>query len=132
MGTKEVKKIIDQLNGRFHWIVGNHDPAESKLQKFVDDGTIASLNIYDVFKVLDPEMDEGFQIIVAMHYPIAKWWKMEKGSWMIHGHTHGEYDNGPGSLDCSYDNTGEVVTSYNGIKIKMYTRDVKATKKCQY
>jgi calcineurin-like phosphoesterase family protein len=74
------EEIVTQLNGRKHWVKGNHD---SKL-------TVATVGKYfvEIGDIL--ETKEQGKHIVMCHFPLLRWNKSHFGSWMLHGHTHGD------------------------------------------
>lgn len=87
--SDETLTILNQLNGSIHLIKGNHDKnsniggkcrsrfasiqdyAERKFERKFLDGTVNS------------------QLVVMSHFPFLSWNKMHYGSWMLHGHCHG-------------------------------------------
>jgi len=76
-GGEKVKDILKQINGRKHFIIGNHDAKNMKNW----DGW-KSVNSYLEIK------DQG-QLVVLFHYPIESWRNMSHGSIHLHGHRHG-------------------------------------------
>lgn len=75
---------LEQLNGRKHLIIGNHDRE--------------TLNDPDAIKMLasvDKMMPvkDGDQNIVLCHFPIAEWRGYYHGVWHIYAHVHGELNN---------------------------------------
>lgn len=82
-----VEKLIKNLNGTIHYVMGNHDKYEEikKHKKFV------SVNDYlDLFVRFKKEgSDEVSEVMFCcMHYPIYAWNKKHHGSYHIHGHCH--------------------------------------------
>lgn len=75
--TEDAERYIDHLNGQIHFIRGNHDHKQTRKAKgFVE--------------ILDyKEIKVGEQHIVLCHYPMMVWNKHHHGSWMLHGHCHG-------------------------------------------
>lgn len=80
-----IAKNVQRLNGTKHMIVGNHDD-ESILRRLHHDGLIASYQHYK-------EIYKDNNKIVLFHYPIYQWNKGHKGSWCLHGHCHGTFNN---------------------------------------
>lgn len=70
-----------------HLIIGNHD------EDLVEDKSFRhcfnSVQDYLEIKVKDNDVERGVQKIILFHFPILEWNKGHKGSWMLHGHTHG-------------------------------------------
>jgi calcineurin-like phosphoesterase family protein len=81
---KLLKETVDKLNGRIHYILGNHDNEKDllKLNRF------ESVNDYINLMVSDEENPRKYQGIIMMHYPILSWDKAHHGNWHLHGHTH--------------------------------------------
>ena len=82
---EEFEKIIKQLNGRIHFIKGNHDPHGilNKLEKY-----IVWWKYYYELKIKDADWDSDKVMICLFHFPIEEWNKYHKGSLMFHGHQH--------------------------------------------
>jgi 3-oxoacid CoA-transferase subunit A len=75
--AESVSKLLDQLNGIKHLIIGNHD---TKWMKRID------LNNYfaSVEKLIEIE-DDGRKVVLC-HYPLMTWGG--RNSYMIYGHIH--------------------------------------------
>ena len=73
----ETEEVIDRLQGTTHFIRGNHDHVAAKLAH-----RFASFQSYEEVKI-------GEQRLVLFHYPIASYNGVHKGSWHLHGHSHG-------------------------------------------
>lgn len=74
---KMVQKYVDLINCKnTTLILGNHDEKEIMIKYFK--------NVYDycVFNIYGRN-------IVTCHYPMRSWYKQNKDSWMLYGHTHG-------------------------------------------
>lgn len=76
--------IVDQLKGKIHFILGNHDHEKDirKLKRFETISDYISLSVNDLD---NPRKKQG---IVMMHYPIFSWDKAHHGEWHLHGHSH--------------------------------------------
>lgn len=121
-GVKRVKEILDQINGDIIWVPGNHDykPFTAEHEKIIHKVPIDTIL---KVKILDPEMAGGEQIILCLHYPIARWENRDKGWWMFHGHTHGSFINQGPSIDCGIDATKRWrPSSYEEMKIDLYKK----------
>lgn len=86
-----IKWFIYSLNGKIHFILGNHDKMDH-IMKFNRWETIHES--YTEIGVLDTDSKEsrgfgGYQKIILSHYPILSWNKAHYGSWHLHGHCHG-------------------------------------------
>lgn len=84
---EETTKIIEQLNGKKHLIIGNHDKSCRHLSNYF----LSTSHIKEVtFKThLFPFLDEDLHCILC-HFPMLAWNRRMFGSCMIHGHSHGE------------------------------------------
>ena len=96
-GIESIWAFRNKLNVRnIHLVYGNHDkyimsdrvlpnivwgPNETYIN-CTSSNIFTSINNYLEIKVGDIE-------IILFHYPISSWNNMYKGSWMLHGHTHG-------------------------------------------
>jgi len=77
-------ELIDSFQCKnLHLIIGNHDRA--KLDFWKTSNLFKSISHYDEIKF------DG-QEIVLCHYPIVEWNAGHKSSFMLHGHTHGNFD----------------------------------------
>lgn len=87
-GEERVIALLEKLNfGTLYLMGGNHLAGFKSLKMDgFELGTKKIIPIPNYFEV----SYEG-RLIVLSHYPIASWNRMDKGSWMIHGHCHGEY-----------------------------------------
>lgn len=83
--TEQTKYIVSRLNGKIHFILGNHDRESDilSLDRF------ESVSDYIFLLVEDEDAKRKYQDIVLMHYPILSWDKAHHGSWHLHGHEHG-------------------------------------------
>lgn len=84
---KNPQKYIDRLNGNIHLVIGNHDQTS---QKFARQGSEARKTFASVSDIKTIRLSDG-QRIIACHYPMVYWRKMERGYWHIFGHVHGRY-----------------------------------------
>lgn len=93
----ELDRILSQLEGEKYLIAGNHDRQEVKTHR-------AWRKVYDFY---EKKVDLGGlhkQRIVMCHYPLMSWNQMHRGSWMLHGHCHGNLKtNGGKILDVGVD-----------------------------
>lgn len=83
LGVKGVEEIMSQLYGRHHLIVGNHDP--KPLQRLP---VWESVSVYKEIKDKD-------RTVVLFHYPMLEWNGAWRGSYHLHGHTHGNITEYP-------------------------------------
>ena len=84
--SKRARDIMRQLPGRKHLIYGNHDKvirSDHQLQ-----AQFASINDY-------LELTIGNRFITLFHYPMLEWLGMNRGSYALFGHVHGNMDYHP-------------------------------------
>lgn len=117
-------EIVRQLNGIKHLVRGNHDRACLAKQAFRD--LFASITDLLEIKVPDPDAPPamgGYQRITLCHYAMLVWNHSHRGSWMLHGHSHGKLWNPNGKrLDVGADCWDYAPVSYDEIKAAMVTR----------
>lgn len=70
---------LEQMNGQKILIIGNHDRANLKNERFVN--CFKEIHEYLMIKVDKTK-------VVLFHYPIFEWDAMHYGSVHLHGHTH--------------------------------------------
>ena len=78
-GVNNIHKLRNQLNVKdIIFILGNHD---QHIMKHAE-----------LFTLVTPylEISVGTQKIILSHFPMVSWNRMYRGSWMLHGHCHGE------------------------------------------
>lgn len=97
-----ILEVFSALNGTKHLIKGNHDRKEVTTLPW------ASVSDYKELKV-----DLGGphkQRIVLCHYALRTWNQMHRGSWMLHGHSHGSLpDHGGKIIDVGIDRFPHLV-----------------------
>jgi calcineurin-like phosphoesterase family protein len=89
-------EILKQLNGYKFLIEGNHDRTLLKKPEFV--GQFGWVKPLHTIKVADNPSPSGSQTIVLCHYAMKVWDKSHYGSYMLHGHSHGNLLDDPNSL----------------------------------
>ncbi len=114
----EVKKFVNDLNGTIHYVMGNHD----KLDEIKKIGRFKTIQDYLEVRIRNYENGKQSEtLFCCMHYPIYSWNKAPHGSYMVHGHSHGNLHHGE---DASlYDNrriidVGCMLTDYRPIGYK--------------
>lgn len=98
-----VDDMLKRLNGTIHYIMGNHDD-DREIPKF---SRFASVSDYLDLKIA--YMQDGVRVetlFCCMHYPIYSWNKAHHGSYMVHGHCHGNLHHGE---DASFYNNRRVI-----------------------
>ena len=93
--------ILERLKGHIVLIRGNHDTR------------------YVIKKVVEfhPQIVEWIQIIKIMnkdvtlcHFPIEEWYRKERGSFHLHGHTHGRSVPSSRRMDVSFECIGSPIS----------------------
>ena len=82
-------EILGRLAGQKYLVFGNHDKRMRKETRF----TGHWLWSRDLDQI---EVDD--QKIVLCHYAMLTWNQSHRGSWMLHGHSHGSLPDDPHSL----------------------------------
>jgi calcineurin-like phosphoesterase family protein len=100
-GPSRIVELLKRMNGQKRLIIGNHDKHNWYLDKevFKSIHDIYSLHVTGEFG----EIALRDKLIVLCHYPIAKWASMHWGSWHLHGHCHGSFENYGLSIDVGVD-----------------------------
>lgn len=89
-GGEKVQTILEKINGRKHFVIGNHD---AKNMKNWSGWTSVSHYL---------ELKDGGQNVVLCHYPLESWNKMAYGSVHLHGHRHGVRPPGREKDECPW------------------------------
>lgn len=79
--SKQIKETLSQLNGKKYLILGNHDRINHNEK---------SDSWEDITPYMELTIDND--VIILCHYPIAEWKHCFRGSYHLHGHTHGTFD----------------------------------------
>lgn len=115
---KDAKKILKELNGHKHLIIGNHDG------KLLKDNQIREVfDTIDIYK----EIKDGDNTVILFHYPIAVWDKMQYGAYHLYGHIHSRMELVEGKLNDRAFNVGTDVNDYEPKTLKEL---IKLNKKC--
>ena len=116
--------ILNQLVGLKIMILGNHDKMISRSREQYKKH-FAFIGDYLEIKVGDDQ-----QRVVMHHFPYGSWHGMHRGSWNLHGHSHGTYPPFGKQLDVGCDsyffenqNTCRLI-SYNEIETYMNAREI--------
>jgi calcineurin-like phosphoesterase family protein len=87
---KHTAKYLPLLNGRMHFIRGNHDHETELYYKTNRDAFVWMKDVYD--------LRVGSQRIWLSHYPHKVWPNNHHGAWHLFGHCHGSLADDPNSL----------------------------------
>lgn len=111
--SDETLELLNQLNGSIHLVKGNHDKNSNIGGKCRS--RFASFQDYVERKI---ETEEGIQLVVMSHFPFLSWNKMHYGSWMLHGHCHGnmKYPFNAKIHDVGVDNNNHSPLSFEDMK----------------
>ena len=114
--VKKAVNILRQINCQnLHYIFGNHDETmySPEIKHF-----FKSMQDYKTLKVQDPDTDRGSQMICLFHYPIGEWDKGHRGSWMLHGHCHGNFKYPEMLKNCRITDVGVDCWNYFPVSYK--------------
>lgn len=101
---EDIAEVVQSLNGQKIFIKGNHDRSEH-LTQLVKDGLIVSWHHYKEIKIANTKT-------CLFHFPISSWNGQGRGTWHLHGHSHGNHTDGRGKMldvgiDFSYNLRGK-------------------------
>lgn len=100
------KQILDRLNGRIYLIQGNHDHGLAKQMAYRFEW------VKDYY-----ELKWQKYKFVLCHFPFAVWNESHRGSFHLHGHSHGTLKNLGRRMDVGVDPMG-----YSPIRIETVTK----------
>lgn len=116
----EVWDVVKRLNGKKHFIFGNH--CNRNLWKLIEHEAHANDMQDEVILLGDyHELKIDKKDVVLCHYPLREWNKKHYGSYMLFGHTHGSLQiEGERSMDVGIDNHPEhKLFSWEEVKERM-------------
>lgn len=114
-----IMDIILKLNGKIHFIKGNHE--RDNLWKKIEEEK--PKNVLTVTNYLELQIKKNNFIL--FHYPISNWNRMHYGSIMLHGHEHGAWQREGKILDVGIDNHPDhQLFSYDEIMEFMNNREI--------
>lgn len=115
---RATENILRRLNGVKILIRGNHDRPETSL-------ATGWQSTHDTLEVKAHLGGPFKQRIVLFHYPLRSWNAHAHGSWMLHGHCHGNLsDVGGKILDVGVDVWDYAPVSIETIASRMAARDI--------
>jgi calcineurin-like phosphoesterase family protein len=82
MTEAETEKVLRRLNGNKHLIWGNHDKVIKNSKTL--QGYFNWCRDYHELYIVDVKLP-----VVLCHYAMLVWNKSHRGSYMLHGHSHG-------------------------------------------
>ncbi len=89
---EQILRLLQNLNGKKHLVVGNNDSAAA-----IGSLGWASVQYY-------AELSVGDRLCICCHYPFRTWNQMGKGALNLHGHSHGKLKPIPRQIDVGVDN----------------------------
>lgn len=96
---EKIESILSQLNGKKHFINGNHDKeVKNNRHRLIEGGFVKSIKDYD-------EIYVDNQFIVLFHYGCRVWNKSHRNSWLLFGHSHNSLPPFGKSVDVGVDST---------------------------
>jgi calcineurin-like phosphoesterase family protein len=104
-----IASLVSQINGHKHLVRGNHDHSMIDFWKSTDVFESVQSDAYFRYNGVN---------IHCYHYPVAEWNNGHHKSWMLHGHTHSNFDYGRAGLankrilDVGFDNSLKVFGQY--------------------
>jgi calcineurin-like phosphoesterase family protein len=114
------KKILESIPAKIYKVLGNHDKYKMYLEN--DNGFLRKYfeTVSDTLEIKVEYQDEITRCFLS-HYPLLSWNHKSRGSFMIHGHCHGNIDRINSSstdlrVDVGYD--GELAKSCNNFLIE--------------
>ncbi len=112
----DIEWIIDQLNGQIILVRGNHDHNIKKLfHKFA--------KVSDIEYIKGDGDDKKYRVMLC-HYPMRTWRASCHGSWMLHGHSHGNLEPLGKALDVGVDAHNFYPLSFTQVKEIIIARRV--------
>lgn len=109
------RELLHRLKGKIKFLHGNHDKGALILRPGDED-----LGSYH-------ELSFQNQKVILCHYPFYTWNRGHRGSWMLHGHCHGNIDKRNEStrrLDVGVDGVASYYPlSFDDVRIIMNDRD---------
>lgn len=86
----KMKKVIELASPKeWHKILGNHDKFDVYRKSFV--GSMFT-TLSDILDINVNYQGRNYKMVLS-HYPMISWNGKARGTWMIHGHTHGNIDD---------------------------------------
>ena len=111
--AKPVEYYVNRLNGRIHLVLGNHDDAKKGAKYYPD--LFESVQEYKYLRFDNVK-------ISMCHYSFRTWRGCHRGSWHLHGHSHGGLPNFGRQVDVGIMNHGWAPVSFEALRIWMNSR----------
>lgn len=110
---KPASWYLSKLHGRIHIVWGNHDDKEAKKFSHLFSSTQDS-----------KYLRINGQKITLYHYAQRSWRAMQKGAWMLHGHSHHNLPDYGKSLDVGTNGHNYTPISFDMIKEILDKREI--------
>lgn len=108
--------LLKRLNGRKILLKGNHDYSKN----FNEYARVNAVEIHHYLENRFTLTDGTKQDICMFHFPIGSWHKQSHGSWHLHGHSHGGYQDSRGKmLDVGIDNAYNMYGEHKFFDLEM-------------
>lgn len=107
--------LVEQLSGRKHLIVGNHDKQTNRIAHLFE--SVSQIKDIDFTPQIHPFLNNRIYVNMC-HYPMVSWSRKSYGAIMLHGHCHGKIDtfnNESGELRFDVGVDGELAQRCGGI-----------------
>lgn len=101
----KVRDVISRLNGKKHFIVGNH--CDSKIWEMIRQDPSLAVWVKDYAKIIIEK-----QKVILCHYAFRTWDCAHHGSFNLYGHSHGNLPPIGKQLDVGIDNSIKVLGEY--------------------
>ena len=99
--VKYLSEFLNKIKGQKFIIKGNHDNSKT-LNALVESKVLQGWYQY---KKINVNIDNTDKDVCLFHFPIMSWEKQGRGSWHLHGHSHGNLQGSQGfMLDVGIDN----------------------------
>lgn len=86
--NRQTEEFLSELHGNLFFIRGNHDKSD----------TIKLYQKYGVYLGEQKKITVEGQEIILNHYGMRVWDRSHRGSWQLHGHSHGSLKDDPNLL----------------------------------
>jgi len=116
-GLDQTCRMLETMNGKKFLIAGNHDARLRRKNEFVK--CFEWVKDYHELTVQDEDAPAGRQLVVLCHFPLLSWNRSRYGSWMVHGHCHGQLNNESRGIkrhDCGVDPNNYLPLRYSQLK----------------
>jgi calcineurin-like phosphoesterase family protein len=97
--------VLRELNGKHHFIRGNHDELAKRLHAREWGGISPFVSWTDGYREIEVEG----KIIVLCHYAMREWHHALQGTWHLFGHTHAGLGPYGKSVDVGVDNAFAIL-----------------------